>query len=75
MTGILPITVNTVVPGQTAKELFFQGKPTEIGGPVEFAPTEPLGNPQDVGAVVAFVAGPDGAVDQWSDHSDYDGVN
>jgi 3-oxoacyl-[acyl-carrier protein] reductase len=44
------ITVNTVAPGPTATDLFMNGKSEER-----------LGQPEDIAAAVAFLAGPDGA--------------
>jgi len=69
LTGILckelrgrSITVNAVAPGPTATDLFLHGKSPEL---IErFAkgnPLERLGTPQDVAAVVSFLAGPDGS--------------
>jgi 3-oxoacyl-[acyl-carrier protein] reductase len=55
------ITVNTVAPGPTATELFFDGKSPElIDRLAKMAPLERLGAPDDIAAVVAFLAGPDG---------------
>lgn len=69
MTGILTkelrgrgITVNAVAPGPTATKLFLDGKPQEIIDRLaRAAPLERLGQPEDIAAVVAFLAGPDGA--------------
>jgi 3-oxoacyl-[acyl-carrier protein] reductase len=69
LTGILSkelrgrsITVNAVAPGPTATDLFLHGKSSEL---IErFAkgnPLERLGTPQDIAAVVSFLAGPDGS--------------
>jgi 3-oxoacyl-[acyl-carrier protein] reductase len=69
LTGILSkelrgrsITVNAVAPGPTATDLFLHGKSPEL---IErFAkgnPLERLGTPQDIAAVVSFLAGPDGS--------------
>jgi 3-oxoacyl-[acyl-carrier protein] reductase len=56
------ITVNTVAPGPTATELFLDGKPQEVVDRLaKLAPLERLGEPADIAAVVAFLAGPDGA--------------
>jgi 3-oxoacyl-[acyl-carrier protein] reductase len=56
------ITVNAVAPGPTATDLFLRGKSPEL---VErFAksnPLERLGTPEDIAAVVSFLAGPDGS--------------
>jgi len=54
------ITVNAVAPGPTATELFLKGKPQEaIDHLAKLAPLERLGQPQDIAAVVALLAGPD----------------
>ncbi|SEE62922.1 3-oxoacyl-[acyl-carrier protein] reductase [Rhizobiales bacterium GAS188] len=59
------ITVNAVAPGPTATDLFLKGKPQEvIDRLAKLAPLERLGQPADIAAVVAFLAGPDGA---WID--------
>ena len=56
------ITVNAVAPGPTATELFLEGKPQEaIDAMAKLSPLERLGQPGDIAAVVAFLAGPDGA--------------
>ncbi len=56
------ITVNAVAPGPTATKLFLDGKPQElIERLAKAAPLERLGQPEDIAAVVAFLAGPDGA--------------
>lgn len=56
------ITVNTVAPGPTATDLFLDGKPPEvIDRLAKLAPLERLGQPSDIAAAVAFLAGPDGA--------------
>lgn len=55
------ITVNAVAPGPTATELFLNGKPQElIDRLAKIAPLERLGQPQDIAAAVAFLAGADG---------------
>jgi 3-oxoacyl-[acyl-carrier protein] reductase len=55
------ITVNAVAPGPTATELFLKGKPQAVVDHLtKLAPLERLGQPSDVAAVVAFLAGPDG---------------
>ena len=55
------ITVNAVAPGPTATELFLDGKPQEvIDRLAKPAPLERLGQPEDIAAAVAFLAGPDG---------------
>lgn len=56
------ITVNAVAPGPTATDLFLNGKPQELVDRLaRLAPLERLGQPQDIAAAVAFLAGPDGA--------------
>lgn len=55
------ITVNAVAPGPTATRLFLDGKPQEAVDQIAKAPPlERLGQPEDIAAVVAFLAGPDG---------------
>lgn len=56
------ITVNAVAPGPTATDLFLKGKPQEVVDRLaKLAPLERLGQPTDIAATVAFLAGPDGA--------------
>jgi 3-oxoacyl-[acyl-carrier protein] reductase len=56
------ITVNTVAPGPTATDLFLHGKPQEVVDHLaKLAPLERLGQPDDIAAAVAFLAGSDGA--------------
>jgi len=56
------ITVNSVAPGPTATRLFLDGKPQDvIDRLARQAPLERLGQPEDIAATVAFLAGPDGA--------------
>jgi 3-oxoacyl-[acyl-carrier protein] reductase len=56
------ITVNAIAPGPTGTELFLSGKPAEVVERLKkLAPLERLGQPTDIAAVVAFLAGPDGA--------------
>lgn len=56
------ITVNAVAPGPTATSLFLDGKSQEvIDRMARLAPLERLGQPEDIAATVAFLAGPDGA--------------
>jgi 3-oxoacyl-[acyl-carrier protein] reductase len=56
------ITVNAVAPGPTATDLFLNGKSDElIERMSKMNPLERLGTPADIAAVVAFLAGPDGA--------------
>ena len=55
------ITVNAIAPGPTATDLFLDGKPQElIDHLAKLAPLERLGQPDDIAAAVAFLAGPDG---------------
>jgi 3-oxoacyl-[acyl-carrier protein] reductase len=56
------ITVNCIAPGPTATRLFLDGKPQEvIDRLAKLAPLERLGQPEDIAAAVAMLAGPDGA--------------
>jgi 3-oxoacyl-[acyl-carrier protein] reductase len=56
------ITVNAIAPGPTATRLFLDGKPQEVVDRLsKMAPLERLGQPEDIAAAVAFLAGPDGA--------------
>jgi 3-oxoacyl-[acyl-carrier protein] reductase len=56
------ITVNAIAPGPTATDLFLAGKSQEvIDRLAKLAPLERLGEPADIAAAVAFLAGPDGA--------------
>lgn len=56
------ITVNAIAPGPTATKLFLDDKPKEaIDRLAQLAPLERLGQPEDIAAAVAFLAGPDGA--------------
>ncbi len=51
-----------LAPGPTATDLFLDGKSQEvIDRLADLAPLERLGAPADIAAVVAFLAGPDGA--------------
>jgi 3-oxoacyl-[acyl-carrier protein] reductase len=53
------VTVNAVAPGPTATALFLDGKPQElIDRLAAAAPLERLGEPADIAAAVAFLAGP-----------------
>jgi len=55
------ITVNAVAPGPTATDLFLDGKtPEQVERLAKMPPLERLGEPQDIAATVAFLAGPDG---------------
>ena len=56
------ITVNTIAPGPTATDLFLNGKSPELVERLaKLSPLERLGQPEDIAAAVAFLAGPDGA--------------
>jgi 3-oxoacyl-[acyl-carrier protein] reductase len=56
------VTVNAVAPGPTATELFLHGKSDEVVERMrKMNPLERLGQPEDIAAVVAFLAGKDGA--------------
>jgi len=56
------ICVNAIAPGPTATDLFLKGKPPElVERMATLAPLERLGQPEDIAAAVAFLAGPDGA--------------
>jgi 3-oxoacyl-[acyl-carrier protein] reductase len=55
------ITVNAIAPGPTATKLFLDGKPKDVVEHLaKLAPLERLGEPEDIAAAVAFLAGPDG---------------
>jgi 3-oxoacyl-[acyl-carrier protein] reductase len=55
------ITVNAIAPGPTATDLFLKGKPQDVVDHLaKLAPLERLGQPADIAAAVAFLAGPDG---------------
>lgn len=55
------ITVNSIAPGPTATKLFLDDKPAEVVERLsKAAPLERLGQPEDIAAAVAFLAGPDG---------------
>jgi 3-oxoacyl-[acyl-carrier protein] reductase len=56
------ITVNAIAPGPTATDLFLHGKSQElIERFAKMNPLERLGTPEDIAAVVSFLAGPDGS--------------
>jgi len=56
------ITVNAVAPGPTGTELFLTGKSDEqIAQLAKLPPLERLATPEDIAAVVAFLAGTDGS--------------
>ena len=55
------ITVNAISPGPTGTDLFFEGKPQQLVDTLaRLSPLERLGEPDDIAAAVAFLAGPDG---------------
>jgi len=54
------ITVNAIAPGPTATDLFLKDKSPELVDRLaKLAPLERLGQPEDIAAAVAFLAGPD----------------
>lgn len=56
------ITVNAIAPGPVATELFLGGKSgDQIAQIAKQTPLERIGQPGDIAATVAFLAGPDGA--------------
>lgn len=55
------ITVNAVAPGPVPTALFLNGKSEQqIEQIAQLAPLQRLGTPEEIAAVVAFLAGPDG---------------
>jgi len=55
------ITVNSIAPGPTATELFFEGKSDELIARISKAnPLERLGTPEDIANAVSFLVGNDG---------------
>lgn len=55
------ISVNAVAPGATATDLFLDGKSQQaIDAFARLAPLERIGTADEIAAVVAFLAGPDG---------------
>lgn len=59
--GPKKITVNTVAPGPVATALFLDGKSeAQIEAVKKMNPLGRLGEPEDIAAVVSFLAGPDG---------------
>lgn len=60
--GRRSITVNTVSPGPTATEGFYEGKTDQILETIKKqAPSGRLGEPKDIANTVAFIASPDAA--------------
>ncbi len=60
--GPRKITVNAVAPGPIATELFLRDKSDkEVTQIVDRTPLGRLGKPGDIGSVVSFLAGPEGA--------------
>ncbi|MGE4372506.1 MAG: SDR family oxidoreductase [Xanthobacter sp.] len=56
------ISVNAIAPGPTVTELLLDGTSEEaLEGLIRQSPLERLGEPDDIAATVAFLAGPDGA--------------
>jgi len=54
--------VNAVAPGPIGTELFFKGKTeAQIQAFANIPPLQRLGRPDEIAAVVSFLAGPDGA--------------
>ena len=59
--GPRKINVNAVAPGPIATELFFEGKSEELVDRItSMIPLGRIGEPDEVAATVAFLAGPDG---------------
>lgn len=55
------VTVNAVAPGPVPTELFLNGKSEQqVEQIAQLAPLQRLGTPEEIAAVVAFLAGPDG---------------
>jgi 3-oxoacyl-[acyl-carrier protein] reductase len=55
------VTVNAVAPGPVGTELFYKGKTEEqIQAFANIPPLQRLGRPDEIAAVVSFLAGPDG---------------
>lgn len=60
--GARAITVNTVAPGPVATDLFLAEKPAAVIEVIKSSnPYGRLGTPEDIAAVVAFLAGPEAA--------------
>jgi 3-oxoacyl-[acyl-carrier protein] reductase len=56
------ITVNAIAPGPVGTELFFNGKSEEqVAAIASQSPLGRIGEPDEIAAAVAFLAGPDGA--------------
>ena len=55
------LTVNTVAPGPTATDMFMEGKPDDLVSRIAAEPPlERLGAPDDIAALVVFLASPEG---------------
>lgn len=55
------VTVNSVAPGPTATDMFFETRTEkQVTAQTMLPPLERLGTPEDVARVVSFLAGPDG---------------
>lgn len=55
------VNVNTIAPGPTATELFFEGKSDEVIYQLAHAnPLERMGEPRDIAEVAAFLCSPEG---------------
>jgi 3-oxoacyl-[acyl-carrier protein] reductase len=55
------ITVNAIAPGPVATAMLHDGRPQEVlDALADMSPLERLGTPEDIAAVVSFLAGPDG---------------
>ncbi|OCX66499.1 3-ketoacyl-ACP reductase [Thioclava sp. SK-1] len=55
------ITVNSVAPGPTGTDLFYEGKSDEfVAQLAKMNPLERIATPEDIAGVVSFLAGPDG---------------
>ncbi|HET7267723.1 MAG TPA: SDR family oxidoreductase [Oleiagrimonas sp.] len=56
------ITVNAIAPGPVATDMFLKGKSDELISQIAGqAPMDRIGQPDEIAAAVAFLAGPDGA--------------
>lgn len=55
------ITVNSIAPGPTATDMFYETRtPEQAAALTRLPPLERLGTPEDVAGVASFLAGPDG---------------